>query len=128
MQKLRLQNVYNKDTNSFDRDNFELRESEKTITGKVSITSKKNDKYISKSIPFVAFKSQINSETELALRSSKGKTFEADYSLSVDSFEADGKDIKFFRLVINEARFQDIDSQDKAVSYSSDSLDEEIPF
>ena len=128
MQKLRLQNTYNKDTNSFDRNNFELRESDKTLSGKVSISSKKDDKYISKTMPFVAFKSQISPETEHALRNSKGKTFEANFNLMVDKFEIDGKETKFFKIIINEAKFQEVDSQDSSVNYSKPPLDEEIPF
>lgn len=128
MQKLRLQNTYNKDTKSFDKNNFELRESDKTLTGKVSISSKKDGGYISKSIPFVAFKSQISSETEYAIRNSKGKSFEASFNIAVDKFDVDGKETKFFRLVINEAKFQEVDNQN---NYGNPSLgvdEESIPF
>jgi len=108
MQKLRLQNVWSKDTNSFDKSSFELRESDKTISGKVSVSSKKGDKWISKALPFVAFKSQIDSATTSALLHSKGKSFEAEFGMMADSFtdQETGKDIIYIKLVINSAKFE----------------------
>ena len=103
MQKLRLQNIYNKDTNSFDKTKFELRESDKAISGKVSISSKKGEAWLSKPLPFIAFKSQIDEGTQRALLHSDGKMFEAEFGLMVDSFEADGKEVRYIKLVINKA-------------------------
>jgi len=103
MQKLRLQSVWNKETNSFDRTKFELRESDKVISGKVSVSSKKGDKWISKPLPFTAFKSQIDEETQRTLLHSGGQLFEAEFGLMVDSFEADGKEVKYIKLIINKA-------------------------
>jgi hypothetical protein len=128
MQKLRLQNVWSKETNSFDKANFELRESEKTISGKVSISSKKNDKWLSKPLPFVAFKSQIDQATTRALLHSKGKSFEAEFGIIVDSFtdQETGKDIVYFKLVINSAMFEGV--APAQVESQSDFQEDEIPF
>ena len=41
MQKLKLQNSWDDQSESFDKDKFEIRETDGTISGKVSISSKK---------------------------------------------------------------------------------------
>lgn len=133
MQKLKLQNTWNKETKSYDRDKFELRETDKVISGKVSISGKKDDKWISKPIPFIAFKSKIEEGTIDALLHSNGKPFEAEFNLIADSFpdKETGKDISFFKLIINRARCEGIDkhSADKANAYVSEDLSsDEIPF
>lgn len=132
MQKLRLQNVWNNDTNSYDKNNFELRESEKTISGKVSITSKKDDGYISKPLPFIAFKSKIDNDTLNALLNSRGESFEAEFNIAVDSFKDNqGKEVKYHKLVINKAVFGGISQyeKDKANGYQPEEDDSDsIPF
>jgi len=135
MQKLRLQNTYNEDTNSFDKNKFELRESDKTISGKVSISSKKGEVWLSKPLPFIAFKSQIDDETKRALLNSGGQMFEAEFGLMVDSFEADGKEVKYIKLVINKAiadgKKDDKIWQQVEVNFANDAvndLDDIIPF
>lgn len=132
MQKLRLQNVWNNDTKSFDKNNFELRESEKTISGKVSITSKKDDGYISKPMPFIAFKCKVDKDTLNALLNSRGKSFEAEFGIVVDSFKDNqGKEIKYHKLVINKAKLegQEKHYQDKANGYQpEEDQDDSIPF
>lgn len=126
MQKLRLQNKYDKDTKRFNKDLFELRESDGTISGKVNVSSKKGEEWVSKSIPFVAFKSQIDEGTTHALLNSRGKTFEAECNLMVDSFVDQGtkKNVIFFKLVISEAKFEGEAPQVEAAVNSDDS----IPF
>lgn len=132
MQKLRIQSKWNKETNSFDRNIFELRESDKVISGKVSISSKKGDVYISKALPFVAFKSKIDDETQIALLHSNGELFEADFSLNVDSFAADQddgstKEVKYIKLVINKA-VGDFKKVDAPVEVPvEDELDDDFP-
>tara|TARA_R110000868_G_C10972986_1_gene771113 strand:+ start:11281 stop:11688 length:408 start_codon:yes stop_codon:yes gene_type:complete len=135
MQKVRLQNFYNKDTNSFDKNNFELRESDKSITGKLSISSKKDDKWHSKAIPFIAYKSQIDNETTMALLHSKGQLFEAEINLSVDIFRPEGepKYIIFFKAIVNKAKFEgEISKHSKAKGDAyvkeEEFLDDEIVF
>jgi hypothetical protein len=105
MQKLKLQNTWNKETKSFDRDKFELRETDGTISGKMQISSKKGDKWLSKPIPFTAFKSKIDFNTIDTIICSKGQIFEAKCNIVVDSFidKATNKEITYFKLIINEA-------------------------
>jgi hypothetical protein len=103
MQRLRIQNIFNKETKSFDKSNFDIRETDKSISGKVSVSSKKGDVWVSKSIPFVVFKSKVDEDTQRTILLSKGQSFEADFGLIVDSFEADGKEIIYIKLVINKA-------------------------
>ena len=38
MQKLRIANTYNKETKQYEKGGFELRENEKSLTGKVNIS------------------------------------------------------------------------------------------
>jgi hypothetical protein len=133
MQKLKLQNIWNKETKSFDKDKFEVRETDGTISGKVSISSKKGDKWISKPIPFVAFKSKIDEETALALFHSAGKPFEAEFNLAVDSFaDKEGKEVIFFKIIINRAKGDGISkhSVDKGNAFQpqQEDTDDMIPF
>lgn len=131
MQKLKLQNSWNKDTKSFDKEKFELKETEGTISGKVSISSKKNDEWINKVIPFVIFKSRADDLTIRSVMQSGGKTFEADCNIAVDSFiDQSGKEIKYFKLIINQAKLEGIDahSQAKGNAFQAEIEDDEIPF
>lgn len=130
MQKLRITNTYNKENNQYEKGTFDIRESEKSITGKVNISTKKDDKYISKSLPFIAFKSKIDRETERAILDSKGKLFEAEIGLMVDNFQDQtGKTITYVKVVINQARFEAVDKQAKANGYQpEDFISDETPF
>jgi len=133
MQKLRISNTYNKENNQYEKGTFDIRESEKKIEGKVSISSKKDDKYISKTLPFIAFKSKIDRETERAILDSRGQLFEAEIGLMVDNLQDQKtkKTITYVKVVINQAKFEAIDkhNQAKANGYQpEDMLDDDIPF
>ena len=133
MQKLRISNTYNKESNQYEKNTFDIRESEKLITGKVSISSKKDNKYILKTLPFVAFKSKIDRETERAILDSRGQLFDAEIGLMVDNFQDQtGKTITYAKVVINKAKFEAIDkhNQAKANGYQPEEelLDDDIPF
>ena len=132
MQKLKLQNKYNKDTKSFDKGVFELRETDGTISGKVQISSKKGDKWLNKAMPFTAFKSKIDDETTNVLLNSNGESFEANINLVVDSFteKETNKEIVFFKVIINEARGKTISqhSIDKGNAYVSEDDSDQIPW
>lgn len=133
MQKLRISNTYNKETKQYEKGSFDIRESEKKIEGKVNISSKKNDKYISKTLPFIAFKSKIDIDTERAILDSRGQLFEAEIGLIVDNLQDQktGKTIAYVKVVINKARFEAVDkhNQAKANGYQpEDMLDDDIVF
>jgi hypothetical protein len=130
MQKLRISNTYNKENNQYEKGTFEVRENEKSISGKVNISTKKDDKYISKTLPFIAFKSKIDRETERAILDSRGELFDAEIGLMVDNFQDQtGKTITYVKVVINQARFEAVDkhNQAKANGYQPEDL-MEIPF
>jgi len=132
MQKLRISNTYNKENNQYEKGTFDIRESEKSITGKVSISTKKDNKYISKTLPFITFKSKVDRETERAILDSRGQLFEAEIGLMVDNFQDQtGKIITYAKVVINKAKFEAVDkhNQAKANGYQpEDLLDDKIPF
>lgn len=133
MQKLRIANVYNKESNQYEKSTFDIRESEKKIEGKVSISTKKDNKYISKTLPFITFKSKVDRETERAILDSRGQLFEAEIGLMVDNLQdkKTGKTINYIKVVINQARFEAVDkhNQAKANGYQSENLlDDDIPF
>lgn len=125
MQKLKLQNSWDDQSKSFDKDKFEIRETDGTISGKVSISSKKGDKWISKPMPFTAFKSKIDEETKATLLQSDNQPFQADFNLAVDSFadKVSGKEISYFKIIINQARGEGISqhSIDKGNGYAPQS-------
>jgi len=133
MQKLRIANVYNKESNQYEKSTFDIRESEKKIEGKVSISTKKDNKYISKTLPFITFKSKVDRETERAILDSRGQLFEAEIGLMVDNLQdkKTGNTITYVKVVINQARFEAVDkhNQAKANGYQSENLlDDDIPF
>jgi hypothetical protein len=138
MQKLKLQNSWDDQSKSFDKDKFEIRETDGTISGKVSISSKKGDKWISKPMPFTAFKSKIDEETKATLLQSGNQPFQGDFNIAVDSFadKVSGKEISYFKIIINQARGESISqhSVDKGNGYAPQSNhveeenDDEIPF
>lgn len=131
MQKLRITNTYNKENNQYEKGTFDIRESEKKIEGKVSISTKKDNKYISKTLPFIAFKSKIDRETERAILDSQCQLFDAEISLMVDNLQDQKtkKTITYVKIVINQARFEAVDKQAKSNGYQSeDLLDDDIPF
>ena len=133
MQKLRIANVYNKESNQYEKSTFDIRESEKKIEGKVSISTKKDNKYISKTLPFITFKSKVDRETERAILDSRGQLFEAEIGLMVDNLQdkKTGNTINYIKVVINQARFEAVDkhNQAKANGYQSENLlDDDIPF
>jgi hypothetical protein len=125
MQKLKLQNSWDDQSKSFDKDKFEIRETDGTISGKVSISSKKGDKWISKPMPFTAFKSKIDEETKATLLQSGNLPFQADFNIAVDSFadKVSRKEISYFKIIINHARGEGISqhSVDKGNGYAQES-------
>jgi len=130
MQKLKLQNKWDKNSNSFNKNEFELKETDKMIMGKVSVSSKQNGKYVSKTIPFILFKSQTDLETQNAVKSGE---FEASFGIGVNEFEdKEGKKVSYHQLIINEARAKGIDkhNQDKANGYQpqEEMIDDVCPF
>ena len=130
MQKLKLQNKWNNDTRQFDKSSFELKESDKTISGKVSITSKQKDKFVSKSLPFILFKSQTSEQTQDAVKS--GQPFMADFTLGVNEFDGEGgKKVSYIQMVIKEATLAEQQSDHhraKANGFQpQDDFDDEIP-
>jgi hypothetical protein len=132
MQKLKLQNAWNVQTKSFDKNNFNLKESDKSFTGMIVISTKVDEKWLNKSFPFIAFKSKIDHDTIFALRNSNGKTFEAEISLMLYE-NKDGKaDLK---IVINKGVFEmtkiDQHNIDKSNGYAKEQeeiIDDEILF
>ena len=128
MQKLKLQNSWDDQSKSFDKDKFEIRETDGTISCKVSISSKKGDKWISKPMPFTAFKSKIDEETKATLLQSDNQPFQADFNLAVDSFadKVSGKEISYFKIIINQARGEGISQLQS--NHVEEEQDWEIPF
>jgi|GEM_PF-3739166 len=129
MQKLRLANRFDKDTNKFDKD-FDIKETDKIITGKINISSKKDEKWVSKTIHFVVFKSTVDTETQAAVKS--GKPFLAEFTISVGQFPTQkGELFTFHQLVINKARPEGIDAHNyaKGNAYQpQQDYDDTIPF
>ena len=131
MQKLKLQNIWDDQTKSFLKDQFHLRESDKVISGRVALSSKKEDKWVSKDMPFVAFKSQITDSTRIALTQSNGKLFDAEFTIMVDEFaDKEGQVKKYFKVNILNASLLDAPSQSNTQPATSEEeiIDDEINF
>lgn len=141
MQKIRTKQKWDSSSKRFENNNSYIRETDKIITGLASINSKDNDKWISKDLPFIAFKSKIDIETQKAILDSRGNIFEADFNLACytkrnkegqELKNEKGYEITDFRIIINQARFEAIDkhNQAKANGYQpqEELLDDDIPF
>lgn len=131
MQKLKLQNKWNNETKSFERGIFELKETDKTISGKIQISSKQKDKYINKAIPFIMFKSQTDLHSQEAVKS--GQTFEAEFGLGVNEFtDKEGKTVTYIQMIINAAKIEGREHYEaKANAYQPEQeefVDDSIPF
>lgn len=132
MQKLRLQNKWNNETKSFDKQSFEVKESDNIITGKVQISSKQKDKYVNKPMPFIVFKSKADEQTQVAVKS--GLPFLADFNLAVNEFsDKEGKLITYHQIIINEARLEKADAHNSAKQNAyqpeqEEDLSDEIPW
>jgi hypothetical protein len=119
MQKYKLQNKWDKTTNCFDKTAFELKETEKMISGKLNISSKQNDKFVSKPINFVLFKSKTDLETQNAVKSCQ--PFQAEIGIGVNEFEVEGKKVSYHQIIINKAWLADSHVQEQE-------SDDSIPF
>jgi hypothetical protein len=129
MQKYRIQNKWDKNTNSFDKSSFELKETEKTIRGTLNISSKQNDKFVNKPIKFILFKSKTDLETQNAVKSCQ--PFQAEIGIGVNEFEEEGKKITYHQVIINKAWLEGQDKHNEAKSNGyqpQDEDDEMIPF
>lgn len=132
MQKLKLQNKWNEAKKCFEKDVFELKETDKSITGKIQISSKQKDKWINKAMPFIVFKSRADESTQNAVKS--GKFFEADFVLGVNEFtNQKGETITYLQMIINFAKICDDSGRGNVIEAKGEALedeifDDEIPF
>jgi len=127
MQKIRIRQTWDNQSKKFI-DSYEVQDREKIITGKVDISSKKDDKYISKTLPFIAFKSKIDQETINCLLTSNNKLFDADFNIMVDSFaDENGEEKKYLKLVINKAILNSDNNNSNTINQEQ-IVDDEIPF
>lgn len=125
--KIKIQNKYNNETKLFDKALYDIKENDKMIFGRFSLSAKKKDKegkdfYISSSMAFVAFKSDLDSLSLSAIMMSLGKLIEVQGDLTVDSYN----DKTFFKFIIKQAR--NVEEKEKKVVQSFQEKEEEIPF
>lgn len=127
MQKIRIKRIWDNQSKKFI-DSYEVQDREKIITGKVDISTKKDDKYISKTLPFIAFKSKIDQETINCLLTSNNKLFDAEFNIMVDSFaDENGEEKKYLKLVINKAILNSDNNNSNTINQEQ-IVDDEIPF
>ncbi len=127
--KIRISNKWNKQSNSYEKSAYEIRETEKTVSGRLTLSAKKKlesgeEKWVSAHMAFIAFKSKIDSQTLSSLVHHGGKFLEVEGNLSVD-LANDGKG--YFRFIINSARSCE---EKKPVQsfHEVENSDDEIPF
>lgn len=122
--KIRISNKWNKETKSFEKALYDIKESDKTISGRFSLSAKKNDKWSSMHMAFIAFKNDIDLETKNALLHHGGKLIEVFGDLTVDV----GYDDKpYFKFVIKKANlvekkevvqhFQETSEEDSSIPF-----------
>lgn len=127
MQKIRIKRIWDNQSKKFI-DSYEVQDREKIITGKVDISTKKDDKYISKTLPFIAFKSKIDQGTINCLLTSNNKLFDAEFNIMVDSFaDENGEEKKYLKLVINKAILNSDNNNSNTINQEQ-IVDDEIPF
>lgn len=102
MQKIKIQNTWNDSLKKYDKDEFDLKETDKIIYGQVTISSKVKDKFISMPLRFIAFKSKLTQNAESIIKS--GLPFFADFNLTVNEYQTkDGELKKNLQMIINDA-------------------------
>lgn len=84
---------------------------------------KKDDSWISKDMPFVAFKSSLDIVSQDILRNHSGKTLLVDGGLDVDKYN----EKSYFKFIINKVDSVE-EKQAPAHFQESSAKDEEIPF
>ena len=127
MQKIRIKKIWDNQSKKFI-DSYEVQDREKIITGKVDISTKKDDKYISKTLPFIAFKSKIDQGMINCLLTSNNKLFDAEFNIMVDSFaDENGEEKKYLKLVINKAILNSDNNNSNTINQEQ-IVDDEIPF
>lgn len=123
--KIRISNKWNKQTNSYDKALYDIRETEGTISGRFTISIKKEEKWVSAHMAFTAFKSKIDLETKNSLLHHGGKQIEVSGTLSVDAAN-DGKG--YFKFIINSARPAEKKEAVQSFHEAERETFEEIPF
>jgi len=100
---IRISNLWDNGSRTFKRYVYDIRESEKTISGRFSGSAKsqKDGKWKSVTMSFVCFKKDTDEVTQNALTSHNGDLIEISGDLSVEI----GSDEKaYFKFIIKEAR------------------------
>lgn len=128
--KIRISNRWNKVENSYDKALYDIRESEKTISGRFVISKKNGEKWVNKHMAFIAFKSDLDTQSLNALINHSGNPLLVSGDLSIDARnETDHEG--YFRFVIKEAKFVDNKKEGPARSFHEKSEpegDDDIPF
>ena len=131
--KIKIQNAWDDQAKSFDRNSFQVKEYDKVISGRFQMSKKdkETDKWVnSPAMSFVCFKRGIKQSTIETILNHGGKSFNVSGELMFDV----GKDGKsFFKFNILEAWFEensDKHSQSKANGFQPEreEIDSEIPF
>lgn len=128
----KIQNKFDKNTNNYDRNSYEITETDKTFRGRISLSKKEGETWISSSIAFVVFKNGVDAKTLKILSDYRGEdlNFICEPMLGVNAKEGKGfvqLNVKSITLYQKEV---DRHNSSKGNGYAPKSRDEddEIPF
>lgn len=99
--KIKIANKWNKETKSYEKALYDIKESDKSIYGRFTLSAKKEEKWVNAHMSFIVFKSKVDIETINSLLRHDGKLIEVTGELTVDK----GLDEKgYFKFIINSAK------------------------
>jgi hypothetical protein len=121
---VKIQNTYNKESGSYDKDSYDIKHTEKAIFGRFNMSKKdESGKWASASIGFVAFKKDLDSETIKLLTQYSGESLNVAGEPMLGINKNDGKGFVQFNLRQARAYEKGIDkhSKDKGNGYAPQS-------
>ena len=124
MTTIKIQNNFDKETKKPIKDSYNLRESEKTFSGRIELSKKKDGEWINTSMSFVAFKSQLDLTSENFLRNHSGKILKAEIDLDVDKYN----DRVFPKVILRKVEPFEKPITKQHFQEKAEYNDEEIPF
>ena len=130
---VKIQNTYDKETNSYNKEIYDIRETEKAIFGRFGMAKKdESGNWVSGTMGFVAFKKDLDDKSIRALMDHDGELLNVSGEPMLGISKKDNKGFIQFNVKHARAFEKQIDnhSRDKGNAYvpESNNSDDEIPY
>lgn len=130
---VKIQNTYNKETNSYNKEIYDIKETDKAIFGRFGMSKKdEGGNWISGSMGFVAFKKDLDDKSIKALISHDGELLNISGEPMLGISKKDNKGFVQFNVKHARPYEKKIDnhSRDKGNGYApqSNDIDDDLPY